>query len=159
MLRDHFTPDSKLRLLPPSWLWWALWFLFPVKDQVCNSSVLTCIFESTVWLDMFEFFFFSKRKKNKSRHTREWKWSPHDPKKSNVTLRAYRWQWLKSSGPWLSAPSITCWVLLQVAQSSIAFVFQGADGIFAYTQAVLPHPRVSHQENGAENCFPALFFL
>lgn len=65
MLRDHFTSDSKLRLLPPSWLWWALWFLFLVKDQVWNSTVLTCIFESTVWLNMFDFIF-SKRRKIKA---------------------------------------------------------------------------------------------
>lgn len=61
MLRDHFTPDSKLRLLPPSWLWWALWSQFPVRDQVSNLSVLRCIFEPTIWLDMFVFF--SKRRK------------------------------------------------------------------------------------------------
>lgn len=30
---------------------------------------------------------------------------------------------------------------------------------FAYIQTVLPHPRISHEENGAENCFPSLFFF
>lgn len=112
MLRDHFTPDSKPRLLPPSWLWWALWSLFPVRDQVSNLSVLRCIFEPTVWLDMFGFFFF-KKEKNKSRHTRESKWSPHDPKHVScdpscikVTMVEKRWPLAFCSTDYLlSAPA------------------------------------------------------
>lgn len=157
MLRDHFTPDSKLRLLPPSWLWWALWSQFPVRDQVSNLSVLRCIFEPTIWLDMFVFFF--KKEKNKSRHYQRVKVTLPRSKKFSCDPSCIKVTMVEKLWPLAFCPIDYLLGATASGSDRRCFCLPGRWRDFCLHTHSATSSRVSHQENGAEKCFPARLFL